>query len=70
MDSNTGSADSLIGYGIIDLDPYLNALQVRSPEPSPGHVLHKTPQTIALRCFLNYDRKHAGFIALSATFRE
>jgi Ca2+-dependent lipid-binding protein len=31
MDSNTGSADSLIGYGIIDLDPYLNTLQVKSP---------------------------------------
>ena len=31
MDSNIGS-DDVIGYGIIDLDPYLNALQMGSPE--------------------------------------
>jgi len=31
MDSNIGS-DSNIGYGIIDLDPYLNALQPKSSE--------------------------------------
>lgn len=30
MDSNITS-DDVIGYGIIDLDPYLNALQVKSP---------------------------------------
>lgn len=35
MDSNTTS-DSLIGYGIIDLDPYLNTLQVKSPTQSSG----------------------------------
>lgn len=69
MDSNTGS-DSLIGYGIIDLDPYLSALHVKSPEQSPGHVIPKEPQSISLRCFLNYDRKQAGFITLAATFRE
>ncbi len=38
MDNNIGS-DSLIGYGIIDLDPYLNALQVKSPESSPGQTV-------------------------------
>lgn len=70
MDSNKGTADSLIGFGIIDLDPYLNALQVKSPERAPGQTVHKSPQTISLRCFLNYDRKSAGFITLSATFRE
>lgn len=31
MDSNIAS-DDVIGYGIIDLDPYLNALQVGPPE--------------------------------------
>lgn len=30
MDSNIGS-DDVIGYGIIDLDPYLNVLEVSSP---------------------------------------
>lgn len=30
MDSNIGS-DDVIGYGIIDLDPYLNSLQMGSP---------------------------------------
>jgi hypothetical protein len=69
MDSKIGS-DSLIGYGIIDLDPYLNALQVRSPEPAPGQVIQKSPQAVSLRCFLNYDRTQAGFITLSATFKE
>ncbi len=31
LDSNTAGRDSPIGYGIIDLDPYLNALQVKNP---------------------------------------
>lgn len=31
MDSNIGK-DDVIGYGIIDLDPYLNMLQVKDPE--------------------------------------
>ena len=30
MDSNIGSDDD-IGYGIVDLDPYLNALNVSAP---------------------------------------
>ena len=30
MDSNIGS-DDVIGYGIIDVDPYLNVLEVSSP---------------------------------------
>lgn len=32
MDQNIAS-DDVIGYGIIDLDPYLNVLQVKDPEP-------------------------------------
>jgi len=31
MDRNIVS-DDVIGYGIIDLDPYLNFLQVKDPE--------------------------------------
>lgn len=31
MDRNIAS-DDVIGYGIIDLDPYLNLLQVKDPE--------------------------------------
>lgn len=31
MDSNIASDDP-IGYGIIDLDPYLNVLQAKAPE--------------------------------------
>jgi hypothetical protein len=31
MDKNIAS-DDVIGYGIIDLDPYLNLLQVKDPE--------------------------------------
>lgn len=70
MDSNTAGSDSPIGYGIIDLDPYLNTLQVKAPESAPGQTVQKEPQSIPLRCFLNYDRKQAGFIMLSATFKE
>lgn len=33
MDSNITS-DDIIGYGIIDLDPYLNALHVKAPPES------------------------------------
>jgi hypothetical protein len=74
MDSNTAS-DSVIGYGIIDLDPYLNALQAqaRAPEhgPAQGGELGKAKdQTANLRCFLNFDRQQAGFIVLAATFKE
>jgi Ca2+-dependent lipid-binding protein len=41
MDSNTAASDSPIGYGIIDLDPYLNALHVKSPESVPGQSIQK-----------------------------
>lgn len=70
MDSNTAGSDSPIGYGIIDLDPYLNTLQVKVPESAPGQTVQKEAQSTSLRCFLNYDRKQAGFIMLSATFKE
>jgi hypothetical protein len=74
MDSNTAS-DSVIGYGIIDLDPYLNALQAqaRAPEQGPaqgGELGKAKDQTANLRCFLNFDRQQAGFIVLAATFKE
>ncbi len=47
MDKNKTS-DSLIGFGIVDLDPIINS---------------KVPKT-TLRCFINYDRKPAGFVTL------
>lgn len=39
MDSNIAS-DDVIGYGIIDLDPYLNALQMGSPEHDIKPIPH------------------------------
>lgn len=36
MDSNIGSDDD-IGYGIIDLDPYLNALKISTPGAGTGN---------------------------------
>jgi hypothetical protein len=52
MDQNKTS-DSSIGYGIIDLDPILNA---------------KTLKT-ELRCFINYENKPAGFVLLYTEFK-
>lgn len=43
----------MVGFGIIDLDPIVNFKQLRSE----------------LRCFLNYDRKPAGFVSLVAEFQ-
>jgi len=45
-DSNT-AIDSLVGFGIIDLDPYLNSL-VNKPAESKG------PLSAAMRCFMSY----------------
>ena len=84
MDSNIGSDDD-IGYGIIDLDPYLNALNASSPPPPPTQTTQPLPQEgsamkqskaagpvhkTQLRCFLNYKRKPAGFVLFEASFRE
>ena len=74
MDKNIAS-DDVIGYGIIDLDPYLNVLQVKDPqleqkehkEASGGP---KPAKETTLRCFLNYDRRQAGFVQLLASFKE
>ena len=71
MDSNIGSDDD-IGYGIIDLEPYLNALKVSSPGAGSQELDMKQstqqssppPQRATLRCFLNYKRKQAGFVLL------
>ena len=71
MDSNKMGSDDVIGFGIIDLDPYLNSLQMRKPTSGgetsggPGQ-----PASAPMRCFLNSDRKQAGFVSLMATFRE
>ena len=76
MDSNIASDDD-IGYGIIDLDPYLNALKISSPgagsheldlKQSKSEGQHQL-QKATLRCFLNYKRKQAGFVVLEATFK-
>ena len=76
MDSNIGS-DDVIGFGIIDLDPYLNALQVSSPSqemtkskgPGPDASSPIVKRAV-LRCFLTYDRKQAGFVVIEASFKE
>lgn len=78
MDKNIGS-DDVIGYGIIDLDPYLNLLQVKDPElekKDPNGLPNSSPpkqpakKQTTLRCFLNYDRKQAGIVQLLASFKE
>ena len=80
MDSNITS-DDVIGYGIIDLDPYLNALQVKAPpepevkpENAEGNIVRSGIKAEVkksfLRCFLNFDRKQAGIVTLEASFRE
>ena len=81
MDSNIGSDDD-IGYGIIDLDPYLNKLNVSAPQaqtPSnEGGQLQQSkgpnaPVSISklqLRCFINYKRKPAGFVLFEGSFKE
>ena len=65
MDSNITS-DDVIGYGIVDLDPYLNSLKLGSPTATEGGVNSSkappAPQKTNLRCFLNFDRKQAGFV--------
>jgi len=35
-----------------------------------GELGKSKEQTTSLRCFLNFDRQQAGFILLSATFKE
>ena len=77
MDSNITS-DDVIGYGIVDLDPYLNTLKMSRPETDmkasnqPSGQANTPPpvQKTQLRCFLNFDRKQAGFVLFEATFKE
>jgi hypothetical protein len=73
MDSNITS-DDVIGYGIVDLDPYLNTLKVSAPEgelkPQGRSKEHDPVLKATLRCFLNFDRKQAGFVVLEASFKE
>ncbi len=71
MDKNIAS-DDVIGYGIIDLDPYLNVLQVKDPqlETKDSPNTSKPVKETLLRCFVNYDRKQAGFVQLLASFKE
>lgn len=52
MDKKKVISDAEIGFGIVDLDPVIN---------------FKKPKE-EFRCFLNYDRKNAGFINLIAEF--
>ena len=74
MDSNIGSDDD-IGYGIIDLDPYLNMLNLSAPssqpppsQPQQGGQMQQSKgpsqlsRPIQMRCFLNFKRKPAGFV--------
>ena len=75
MDSNIGS-DDLVGFGIIDLDPYLNTLKLSSPQSDltkskeGGSTGTSQANTTSLRCFLTFDRKQAGFVVLEASFKE
>jgi hypothetical protein len=73
MDKSIGS-DDVIGYGIIDLDPYLNVLQTKVAESdikqSGNASLAKEEKSTALRCFLSHDRKQAGFVTMAASFKE
>ena len=50
MDKKKVGGDSEIGFGIVDLDPV---------------VKFKKPRD-QFRCFVNYDRKDAGYINLVA----
>ena len=83
MDSNIGSDDD-IGYGIVDLDPYLNMLNVSAPpnqvpptqsQQGGGQLQQsKGPNSvpsrpIQMRCFLNFKRKPAGFVTFEGSFR-
>ena len=79
MDSNIGSDDD-IGYGIIDLDPYLNKLNVSAPQAkTPSNEGGQLQQSkgpnaapslkVQLRCFINYKRKPAGFVLFEGSFR-
>ena len=80
MDSNIGSDDD-IGYGIIDLDPYLNMLNAstppsHTPQNQEGQGLQQSrapaPPTkpVQMRCFINFKRKPAGFVTFEGSFRE
>ena len=74
MDSNIGS-DDVVGFGIIDLDPYLNTLHASAPQDMSkskegGKTSDSKQQKASLRCFLTFDRKQAGFVVLEASFRE
>lgn len=50
MDKKKVSSDGEIGFGIVDLDPVVN---------------FKKPKD-EFRCFVNYDRKQAGFVNIIA----
>lgn len=50
MDKKKVGSDSEIGFGIVDLDPV---------------VKFKKPRD-EFRCFINYDRKDAGYMNLIA----
>ncbi len=46
LDKKKVGGDAEIGFGIVDLDPIIN---LKKPKDE-------------FRCFLNYDRKQAGFV--------
>ena len=54
MDQKKVGTDNEIGFGIVDLDP---VVQFKKPRDE-------------FRCFVNYDRKDAGYINLIAEFKE
>ena len=54
MDQKKVGSDNQIGFGIVDLDPIIN---------------FKKPKE-EFRCFINYERKLAGFVNIIAEFTE
>lgn len=60
MDRNKTS-DSIIGYGIVDLDPYVGFKSMHEQLPSKLTKLD-------FRSFINFDNKPAGFINVQGEF--
>ena len=54
MDQKKVGGDNEIGFGIVDLDPIIKFKKPRDE----------------FRCFVNYNRKDAGYINLIAEFKE
>lgn len=66
MDSNITSDDT-IGFGIIDLDPYLEMINANKGDKE--NPTNRREVSTNLRCFINHNQKQAGFVLLQAIFR-